>query len=189
MSRTDQSSQLLVISNQAMKKLLLSSLVVVSFLAYTVRDRLSGAESASVGSSPTGAPSSTSNNQLTSLAAQSSTSTDQQSSSSVAAATRSQSNSLYKDGQYTGAAADAYWGNVQVEATISSGKISDVQFLDYPHDRRTSAFINSQAMPWLTSEAIQAQSARVNVISGATLTSEAFIQSLQSALSQAKNIS
>jgi uncharacterized protein with FMN-binding domain len=96
--------------------------------------------------------------------------------------------SPYRDGQFTGDVTDAYWGNVQVEAVIQQGKITDVQFLDYPHDRRTSQFINSQAMPWLMQEAIQAQSANVNIISGATLTSEAFIQSLQSALTRARNV-
>ena len=92
----------------------------------------------------------------------------------------------YADGQYTGDVADAYYGNVQVQAIITNGKISDVQFLQYPNDRRTSVFINSQAMPYLKQEAIQAQSARVNGVSGATATSGAFRQSLASALSQAK---
>jgi uncharacterized protein with FMN-binding domain len=92
----------------------------------------------------------------------------------------------YRDGQYTGDVTDAYYGTVQVEAIIQSGEIMDVRFLDYPHDRRTSARINAQAMPWLTTEAIQAQSANVDIISGATLTSEAFALSLQSALVQAR---
>ena len=90
------------------------------------------------------------------------------------------------DGTFTGSVADAYYGLVQVAATIKSGRIVDVQFVDYPHDRRTSARINSIAMPALMTEAIQAQSARVDVISGATLTSEAFAQSLQSALDTAR---
>lgn len=91
----------------------------------------------------------------------------------------------YKDGQYTGDVADAYYGNVQVKVVVSNGKISDVQFLDYPHDRLTSQAINSQAMPYLKSEAIAAQSANVDIVSGATQTSEAFRQSLQSALTKA----
>lgn len=94
---------------------------------------------------------------------------------------------LYKDGQYTGSVADAYYGNVQVKAVISGGKIADVQFLDYPQDRGTSIRINFQAMPYLTSEAIQAQSVNVDTISGATETSRAFRESLDSALAQAKN--
>jgi uncharacterized protein with FMN-binding domain len=96
------------------------------------------------------------------------------------------SNGAYKDGSYTGNPADAYWGNVQVKVVIQDGKIADVQFVDYPHDRRRSAQINNQAMPWLQQEAIQAQSAQVDIISGATLTSQAFIESLQSALSTAR---
>lgn len=91
----------------------------------------------------------------------------------------------YKDGQYTGTVADAYYGNVQVQATVQSGKIVDVQFLDYPNSHGTSIEINSIAMPYLKSEAIQAQNANVNVVSGATQTSEAFIQSLSAALQQA----
>jgi len=92
---------------------------------------------------------------------------------------------LYKDGTYDGPVVDAYYGNVQVEAVIQGGKIADVKFLDYPQDRRTSRFINSQAMPWLTQEAVQVQNANVDLISGATFTSQAFVQSLQVALDQA----
>jgi uncharacterized protein with FMN-binding domain len=91
----------------------------------------------------------------------------------------------YKDGTYTGNIIDAYYGNVQVQAIIQAGKITNVQFLDYPHDRRTSLRINKIAGPYLTTEAIQAQSAQVDLISGATLTSEAFVQSLQTALESA----
>ncbi len=93
----------------------------------------------------------------------------------------------YKDGTYTGPSADAYYGNVQVEAIVQGGKIADVKFLDYPQTHQTSVYINSQAMPYLTQEAIRAQSANVNVVSGATFTSQAFIQSLAAALAQAKN--
>jgi uncharacterized protein with FMN-binding domain len=92
----------------------------------------------------------------------------------------------YKDGQYTGPEVNAFYGLVQVQAKIQQGKITDVQFLEYPNDRRTSIRINNIAMPYLTSEVIQAQSAEVDLISGATLTSEAFVQSLQSALEAAK---
>lgn len=92
----------------------------------------------------------------------------------------------YKNGQYTGKVVDAYYGNVQVKATVQGGKISDVTFLDYPHDRSNSVRINTIATPMLKSEAIQVQSAQVDTISGATFTSNAFRQSLSSALSQAQ---
>lgn len=92
----------------------------------------------------------------------------------------------YKNGSYTGSVADAGWGNIQVKAIIQNGKIQDVQFLQYPNDRNRSVAINQYADPQLTSEAIQAQSAQVDIVSGATDTSDAFIQSLTDALSQAK---
>jgi uncharacterized protein with FMN-binding domain len=92
---------------------------------------------------------------------------------------------LYKNGAYTGSVADAQWGYVQVQATISGGKITDVKWLQYPADRSTSRYINSIADPQLTSEAIQAQSAQVDLVTGATDSSYAFIQSLTDALSQA----
>jgi uncharacterized protein with FMN-binding domain len=96
------------------------------------------------------------------------------------------SSSSYKDGQYTGSSADAFYGFIQVEAVISGGKLTDVKFLQTPNDRDTSVMINSQATPYLKQEAIQAQSANVNIVSGATDSSQAFIQSLGSALKQAQ---
>jgi uncharacterized protein with FMN-binding domain len=97
----------------------------------------------------------------------------------------SSSTSSYKDGTYTGTVEDAYYGSVQVQVIISGGKITDVQFLQYPNDRSTSRIINGAAMPQLTQEAIQAQTANVDGVSGATDTSQAFIASLGSALTQA----
>lgn len=92
----------------------------------------------------------------------------------------------YKNGTYTGSVADAYYGNVQVSATISGGQITDVTFLKYPDTHDTSVMINQQAMPYLKQEAIQAQNANVQIVSGATFTSQAFVQSLTAALNQAK---
>ena len=92
----------------------------------------------------------------------------------------------YKDGIYPGSVADAYYGNVQVQATVSGGKITDVTFLQYPDTHSTSISINQQAMPYLQQEAIKAQSAKVDVISGATYTSQAFVQSLSDALLHAR---
>jgi uncharacterized protein with FMN-binding domain len=97
-----------------------------------------------------------------------------------------QTSGQYKDGVYTGDLADAFYGNVRVQVTISGAKLSDVEFIDYPNDRSNSIRINTRAMPLLKSEAIQAQSASVDIVSGATATSEAFIKTLQSALDQAK---
>jgi uncharacterized protein with FMN-binding domain len=91
----------------------------------------------------------------------------------------------YKNGTYTGVVADAYYGNIQVAAVISGGHLSDVQILDYPRDRNTSVRINTNALPILKTEAIKAQSAKVNAVSGASETSRAFVESLSSALFKA----
>ena len=94
---------------------------------------------------------------------------------------------LYADGTFTGSVADAYYGNIQVQTTIQNGKIVNIQFLQYPSDRSTSRRINSIADPQLASEAISVQSSNVDIVSGATDSSQAFIQSLDSTLTQAKN--
>ena|SRR5579872_1751316 len=112
-------------------------------------------------------------------------STGSSSSSPTTTTNSSSSTSQYKDGTYTGSTADAFYGNVQVAATITGGKITDVKFLQYPNSHSTSVDINQQAMPYLKQETIQAQNANVQIISGATFTSQAFIQSLGNALQQA----
>jgi uncharacterized protein with FMN-binding domain len=98
----------------------------------------------------------------------------------------STSSTSYKDGSYTGSVADAFYGNIQVRVTISSGKIADIHFLQYPNDNPNSLYINQQADPMLKQEAIQAQNAQVDTITGATDSSMAFEQSLSAALNQAK---
>lgn len=93
----------------------------------------------------------------------------------------------YADGVYTGPAADAYYGIVQIQALVQGGRVTALKVLRYPNDRRTSVNINRQALPMLRDEAISAQSADVDIISGATLTSKAFIQSLGGALRKASS--
>ena len=92
----------------------------------------------------------------------------------------------YKNGTYTGSVQDAFYGNIQVQAIISNGKITAVNFLQYPNDNRTSQYVNGIADPMLVQEAIQAQSAQVDIVSGASASSQAFQASLADALSQAK---
>ena len=113
--------------------------------------------------------------------------TSQPSSSSPPVTTNSAPTSTsYKDGTYTGSLEDAFYGNVLVSATIKSGKITAVNFLQYPNDAANSRAINQQAIPFLQQEAIQAQSSHVDIVSGATDTSQAFIQSLATALGKAQ---
>ena len=89
------------------------------------------------------------------------------------------------DGTYTGSAASTRWGDVQVQVTISGGTITDVTALQLTdHDGR-SIQISNRAEPVLRDEVLQAQSASVAMVSGATYTSAAYLQSLQSALDQA----
>jgi len=93
----------------------------------------------------------------------------------------------FADGTYTGPVTDAYYGLIQIQALIRSGRLIALKVLRYPSDRRTSIIINRQALPMLRDEAINAQSADVDIISGATLTSRAFIQSLGGALKKASS--
>ena len=93
----------------------------------------------------------------------------------------------FKDGTYTGSNVDAYYGYVQVQAVIQNGVLIDVVFLSYPNDRSHSVELSNYAMPILKSEAIQAQNSQVNIVSGATATSQGFQESLGAALTQAAN--
>lgn len=92
----------------------------------------------------------------------------------------------YRDGSYAGSVADAYFGPLQVSAVIKNGAIADIQFLQYPSDNGHSLRVSEIALPILRQEAIQSQNAQVDVVSGATQTSQAFQESLQSALGMAK---
>ena len=65
---------------------------------------------------------------------------------------------------------------------ISGGKITSVKTIQYPNGHQQSVFINSQALPLLEQEVLQAQSAQINIIGGATFTSQGYAQSVQSAL-------
>lgn len=96
------------------------------------------------------------------------------------------SSATYKDGSYTGTVVDAFYGNIQVKAIIQGGKITDVQFLQFPNDQPNSVAVSNQSTPVLKQEAIAAQSAQVDVVSGATDTSQAFVKSLSAALANAK---
>lgn len=87
----------------------------------------------------------------------------------------------------TGQTVDTMFGEVQVRVTVAGKRIMDVQPVQLPYDRARSAYISQVAGPMLRSEAIQAQSANIDVISGATYTSIAYGRSLQSALQQANN--
>ena len=88
-------------------------------------------------------------------------------------------------GQVTGQVVQTPFGNVQVQVTIANGKITDVQALQLPSGGGHTGQVSAYAGPQLRSEVLTAQSAQIDTISGATYTSDGYIQSLQSALSQA----
>jgi uncharacterized protein with FMN-binding domain len=78
------------------------------------------------------------------------------------------------------------YGQVQVAVVLNGTQIVNVNALQMPHDRSRSADISSQAAPLLHDEVIQAQSAQIDTIGGATYTSASYAQSLQSALDKAR---
>jgi uncharacterized protein with FMN-binding domain len=85
----------------------------------------------------------------------------------------------------TGSTAQTRWGPVQVKITVTNGKITDVTAVQSPSDNPRDQEINSYALPQLRSEALSAQSASIDTVSGATYTSDGYRQSLQSALDSA----
>ena len=86
---------------------------------------------------------------------------------------------------YTGDTAQTRWGPVQVKITVNDGSITKVTVPQAPSGNPRDTEINDQALPILIQETIDAQSARIDMVSGATVTSEGYVESLQSALDAA----
>jgi uncharacterized protein with FMN-binding domain len=80
-----------------------------------------------------------------------------------------------------GSTVDTEFGPYQVQVTFNGTKISDVRIITEPDDRHSQRIANNAA-PTLRQETLRAQSARIDTVSGATATSEAYAQSLQAAL-------
>ncbi|WP_326580049.1 FMN-binding protein [Streptomyces sp. NBC_00481] len=85
----------------------------------------------------------------------------------------------------TGDSVQTRYGPVQVRVTLKDGRLTDVTAVTYPQENPRDQRINSYAIPQLTREALTAQSADIDTVSGATYTSEGYRQSLQSALDSA----
>ncbi|MGY1499529.1 FMN-binding protein [Streptomyces sp. QTS52] len=85
----------------------------------------------------------------------------------------------------TGDSVQTRYGPVQVRVTLTNGKLTDVTAVTYPQENPRDQQINSYAVPQLTREALTAQSADIDTVSGATYTSDGYRQSLQSALDSA----
>jgi len=88
-------------------------------------------------------------------------------------------------GTYTGDAVDTRWGPVQVRITVQGGKITSSDAVQYPQNNDRDVQINGYALPILGQEVVQQQSASIDTVSGATVTSDGYLQSLQSAIDQA----
>ena len=86
----------------------------------------------------------------------------------------------------TGSVAQTEWGPVQVELAVAGGKITTVTVVQYPNGNGRDEEINSYALPILVQETMDSQSASIDMVSGATVTSDGYLQSLQSALDQAQ---
>lgn len=88
-------------------------------------------------------------------------------------------------GTFDGSVAQTRFGPVQVRITVSGGKLTDVQALQVPNNNHRDVEINSYAVPILRDEALAAQSARIDTVSGATYTSDGYRESLQAAIDAA----
>jgi uncharacterized protein with FMN-binding domain len=105
-------------------------------------------------------------------------------SSGTSATSAAKATSTYS-GTVTGTAADTRWGPVQVKVTLANGKITAVDVVEEPDSNNRDQEINADAVPQLVQETLQAQNAQIDMVSGATYTSEGYVTSLQSALDQA----
>ena len=85
----------------------------------------------------------------------------------------------------TGTSAETRWGPVQVQLTVEDGTITDVEVVDYPTENGKDREINAEAIPVLVQETLGSQSADIDMVSGATVTSEGYLESLQAALDEA----
>ena len=90
-----------------------------------------------------------------------------------------------KDGTYTGARQDTPYGPVRVKVTISGGKVTAATATEFPSGSRTDTVINNYAIPQLQNESAGTTNGQIDMVSGATYTSNGYIGSLQDAIDQA----
>jgi uncharacterized protein with FMN-binding domain len=164
----------------AVKKIVLWSMstltVLVLLFGYhtsTSSQASASAESSNVAPAGTATGSSSSGAATGTTTAPSDGSTSSSSGSSAAAST------------VTGNAASTRWGPVQVQLTVQGGTITDVSVVEYPNNNGKDQQINARALPVLVQETLKAQSAGIDMVSGATVTSDGYVESLQSALDKA----
>ena len=88
-------------------------------------------------------------------------------------------------GTFTGATSNTQFGPVQVQITVSNGKITAAKALQFPNRDFRSQSISSQAIPYLVQETIAASSSNIQGVGGASYTSQGWYDSLVSALAKA----
>ncbi|WP_199509717.1 FMN-binding protein [Nucisporomicrobium flavum] len=103
----------------------------------------------------------------------------------AAASTAGGSGSTSGGKTYTGSVASTRWGDVQVAITVADGTITEVTVPVHPSENGKDREINAYALPVLKQETLAAQSADIDAVSGATVTSDGYVESLQSALDAA----
>lgn len=130
-----------------------------------------GTSTGTTGSTSTGSSSSSSSASPSATPSPSATSTP---STAAASATK----------VITGSTVDTRYGPVQLQVTFSGSTITAITALQTPNQDGRSVEINQQAIPMLTQEALSSQSAKIDTVSGATYTSDGYMQSLQSAIDQ-----
>jgi uncharacterized protein with FMN-binding domain len=157
----------------------LLSTVAAVVLLFSYRTSLGGSAVPAVAAAPAnpGSTSASSGGDPTSTASPSASASSGDSSGS--------SSSSGKSGTFSGQTAGTRWGDVQVTITVTNGKITAVNVPVYPNGNGRDQEINAFALPTLVQETLQAQSADIQTVSGATVTSDGYLQSLQSALDAA----
>ncbi|MBW8750668.1 MAG: FMN-binding protein [Propionibacteriales bacterium] len=105
--------------------------------------------------------------------------------SSSSSSTTTGSTSTASPQTVTGDSVQTRWGPVEVQVTVANGTITAVNVPVYPSGNGKDEEINAYALPRLIQETLDAQSAKVDMVSGATVTSDGYLQSLQSALDKA----
>ena len=175
-----------------MKKLLLALFFIVVSMGYIVVQR--GLDEQAASSAVTAVESSTSatpvsealakvENAVQAVTPTQKTNTAQpKTSTPVSVAKKGQ----YSEGTFTGSAVSEPYGTVQVAVVVSGGRITNVKLLRTPSGGGTTQYINEQALPMLVEEVISAQGGNIDGVSGASLTSPAFIDSVASALAKAR---
>jgi uncharacterized protein with FMN-binding domain len=170
-------------NSSSIKKYAIGAVLVVAFIAYIVfSNKNSATVTTNTGQVPTGTNTSSSSGSTGSSGSSGAGSGSGTGTSGGGTASTGQ----YKDGTYTSPVTDAFYGKLQVSVVVKGGVITDVTFPAYPNDNPESVKISGGAIQILRQEALTAQSANVDIVSGATQTSQAFQQALSGILTQAK---